>query len=126
MQRDSWYHVTRKRARLEAPEEIGRIAARRALRRLGARRVKTVQVPVIFDPDTAASLVRHIAGAASGPALYRRASFLIGKLGERIASPAVTIVDDGPVPCRLCSRPLDGQGLPPRRTVVVHHGPLRS
>src|SRR5262249_10309960 len=52
MQRDGWYHVTRKRARLDAPEDIGRIAARRALRRLGARRIKTVEAPVVFDPDT--------------------------------------------------------------------------
>ena len=126
MQRDSWYHVTRKRARLDAPEEIGRIAARRALRRLGARRVKTVEAPVIFDPDTAASLVRHIAGAASGPALYRGASFLVGRLGEQIAAPVVTIVDDGTRPGALGSRPFDGEGLPVQRTVIVDRGSLRS
>ncbi len=126
MQRDSWYHVTRKRARLDAPEEIGRIAARRALRRLGARRVKTVEVPVIFDPDMAASLLRHIAGAASGPALYRGASFLVGKLGQRIAAPTVTIVDDGTRPGALGSRPFDGEGLPVQRTLVVDRGVLRS
>ena len=124
MQRDSWYHVTRKRARLEAPEEIGRIAARRAVRRLGARQVKTAEVPVIFDPEMAASLVRHIAGAAAGPSLYRRASFLVGKLGERIAAPSVTIVDDGTIPGALGSRPFDGEGLPMRRTVVVEQGVL--
>src|SRR4029450_11742643 len=84
MQRDYWYHGTRKRASLERPEDIGRVAARRTLRRLGARRVKTTEVPVIFDPDMATSLVRHIAGAASGPALYRGASFLVGKLDERV------------------------------------------
>jgi PmbA protein len=126
MQRDSWYHVTRKRARLDAPEEIGRIAARRTVRRLGARRVKTAEVPVIFDADTAATLVRHVAGAASGPSLYRRASFLVGKLGERIAAPSITIVDDGTMPGALGSRPFDGEGLPVRRTVVVDRGVLRS
>ena len=126
MQRDSWYHVTRKRARLDAPEEIGRIAARRALRRLGARRVKTAEVPVIFDPEMAATLVRHIAGAAAGPALYRRASFLVGKLGERVAAPSITVVDDGTIPGALGSRPFDGEGLPVRRTVVVDGGVLRS
>jgi PmbA protein len=118
--------VTRRRARLEAPEEIGRIAASRALRRLGARRVKTVEVPVIFDPITAASLVRHVAGALSGPALYRGASFLLGKLGERIAAPSVTIVDDGTMAGALGSRPFDGEGLPVRRTVLVDGGVLRS
>jgi PmbA protein len=126
MQRDSWYHVARKRHRLDAPEEIGAIAARRALRRLGARRVKTAEVPVIFDPETAASLVRHIAGAAAGPSLYRGASFLVGKLGEAIAAPSVTIVDDGTMPGALGSRPFDGEGLEVRRTVLVERGVLRS
>jgi PmbA protein len=126
MQRDSWYHVTRKRSRLDAPEEIGRVAARRALRRLGARRVKTAEVPVIFDPETAASLLRHIAGAAAGPALYRQASFLLGKLGQPIAAPSITIVDDGTMPGGLGSRPFDGEGLPIRKTVVVDNGVLAS
>src|SRR5262249_113528 len=67
MQRDSWYHVTRKRERLDSPEEIGRIAAERAVRRLGARRVSTVEAPVIFDPDMAPSLARHIPRAPPGP-----------------------------------------------------------
>src|SRR6185503_1667861 len=82
--------------------------------------------PVIFDPDMAASLVRHIAGAASGPALYRGASFLVGKLGQSIAAPGVTIVDDGTMPGALGSRPFDGEGLPIRRTTVVDKGALTS
>ncbi len=126
MQRDSWYHSTRKRSRLDAPEEIGRIAARRALRRLGARQVKTAEVPVIFDPETAATLVRHVAGAVAGPSLYRRASFLLGKLGQAIAASSVTIVDDGTLPGALGSRPFDGEGLPIRKTVVVDKGVLAS
>jgi PmbA protein len=126
MQRDGWYHVSRKRARLDPPEEVGRIAARRALRRLGARRVATTEVPVVFDPETAATLIRHIAGAASGPSLYRQASFLVGKLGQSIASPSVTIVDDGTMPGALGSRPFDGEGLPVRRTVLVDRGVLTS
>src|SRR5262249_59431130 len=73
-----------------------------------------------------ASLVRHIAGAASGPALYRGASFLVGKLGERIAAPPVTIVDDGTRPGALGSRPFDGEGLPVRKTPIVERGVLRS
>jgi len=126
MQRDGWYHVSRQRARLDSPEEIGRTAARRALRRLGARRVKTAEVPVVFDRDTAASLLRHVAGAASGPALYRGASFLLDRLGKSIAAPAVTIVDDGTIAGALGSRPFDGEGLPIRRTVVVERGVLAS
>jgi PmbA protein len=126
MQRDSWYTVARRRAKLEDPESVGRTAARRALRRLGARKVKTVEVPVIFDAENAAGLVRAIASAASGPSLYRRASFLVDRLGSRIAAPSVTIVDDGLMPGALGSRPFDGEGLPTRRTVLVHEGVLES
>ena len=126
MQRDYWYTAARKRAKLEDPETVGRTAAARALRRLGARKVKTVEVPVIFDAENAASLVRSIAGAASGPSLYRRASFLVERLGTRIAAPSVTIVDDGLIPGALGSRPFDGEGLATRRTVLVDGGTLES
>src|SRR5438309_10721939 len=126
MQRDYWYSTSRKRARLEDPAAVGRTAAARALRRLGARKMKTVEVPVVFDPDTAASLVRAVAGAASGPSLYRRASFLLDRLGKRIAAPAVNIVDDGLMLRALGSRPFDGEGLPTRRTVLVRDGVLES
>ncbi len=126
MQRDSWYSAARRRGALEDPAKVGRTAARRALRRLGGRKVKTTEVPVVFDPDTAASLVRSIAGAASGPSLYRRASFLVDRLGKRIAAPAVTIVDDGLIPRALGSRPFDGEGLATRSTVLVGEGVLES
>jgi PmbA protein len=126
MQRDSWYTVARRRSRLEDAEAVGRKAASRALRRLGARKVKTVEVPVIFDAENAAGLVRTIASAASGPSLYRRASFLVDRLGSRIAAPAVTIVDDGRIPGALGSRPFDGEGLPTGRTVLVDQGVLAS
>ena len=126
MQRDYWYSAARHRRALEDPAAIGRTAARRALRRLGARKVKTVEVPVVFDPDTAASLVRAVAGAASGPSLYRRASFLLDRLGKRIAAPAVNIVDDALMPRALGSRPFDGEGLATRRTVLVGDGVLES
>ena len=126
MQRDSWYSTARKRQRLDPPEEVGRVAARRALRRLGARQVKTAEVPVIFDPETASSLVRALAGAASGPGLYRGASFLGNRLGTRVAPPAVTVVDDGTIPGAVGSRAFDGEGLPIRKTVLVNAGTLDS
>jgi len=126
MQRDSWYSTARKRARLDAPETIGQTAARRAVRRLGARKVKTIEVPVIFDPENAASLLRAMAGAASGPTLYRRASFLLDRLGSRVAAPTVTVVDDGTMAGALGSRPFDGEGLPTQRTVLIRDGVLDS
>jgi len=126
MQRDAWYSTTRKRISLESPEEVGRTAARRALRRLGARQVKTVEVPVIFDPETAAGLVGAVASAASGPALYRGTSFLRDRLGRRMASTMVTIVDDGTLPAGLGSKPFDGEGLSVGRLTVVGAGVLES
>jgi PmbA protein len=126
MQRDTWYSAARKRGRLDEPEAIGRTAAARALRRLGARKVKTTEVPVVFDPETAASLLRSLAAAASGPSLYRRASFLLDRLGSRIAAPAVTVVDDALIPAALGSRPFDGEGLATRRVVLVGEGVLES
>jgi PmbA protein len=118
--------MARRRAALEDPAAVGRTAASRALRRLGARKVKTTEVPVIFDPDTAASLLRSIAGAASGPSLYRRASFLLDRLGKRIAASGVTIVDDPLLPRALGSRPFDGEGLATARTVLVDDGVLAT
>lgn len=126
MQRDGWYSVQRRLRKLESPEAVGRTAARRALRRLGARKVATQQVPVVFDPDMAASLLRSICGAVSGSALYRGASFLVGKLGQQVADPALSVVDDGRLAGGLGTRPFDGEGLPTRRTVVIQDGVLTS
>ncbi len=126
MQRDYWYSTARKRAGVEDPAAVGRTAAHRAVRRLGARKIKTVEVPVIFDAETAASLVRSVASAASGPSLYRRASFLLDRLGTKIAAPGVTIVDDALIRGGLGSRPFDGEGLAAGRTVLVREGVLES
>ena len=126
MQRDYWYDAARSLGRLADPETIGRTAAERTLRRLGARPVPTQQVPVVFDPQTAATLFSHLAGAICGGALYRRVSFLLDKLGSEIASPLVTVVDDGRMPRGLAPRPVDAEGMAPRRNLMVERGTLRS
>ncbi|MCS7080859.1 MAG: TldD/PmbA family protein [Chloracidobacterium sp.] len=126
LQRDYWYDARRKLAQLEDPAAIGRRAAERAVSKLGARRVPTQRCPVVFAPEVAASLIGHLFGAVSGDALFRKASFLVGKLGEMVASPLVTVVDDGRLPDGLGSRPFDGEGVPTRRTVVVREGRLES
>jgi PmbA protein len=126
MQRDGWYSYKRRLRNLEPPEAIGRTAARRALRRLGARKVATQQVPVVFDPDMAASLLRSLCSAASGSAIYRSASFLTGRLGQQVVAANLTVVDDGRMVGHLGSRPFDGEGLPTRRTVVIQNGVLTS
>ncbi|OYT72809.1 MAG: peptidase [Chloracidobacterium sp. CP2_5A] len=126
LQRAYWYDARRKLAKLEDPASIGRRAAERAVSKLGARRVPTQSCPIVFAPEAAASLIGHLFGAVSGDAIFRRASFLVGKLGERIASPLVTVVDDGRLPQGLGSRPFDGEGVPTRRTVVIREGRLES
>jgi len=126
MQSDYWYDTGRRLGKLQAPAAIGQEAARRTLRRLGARKVPTQKVPVVFDPSTAASLLGHLCSAVSGSALYRGASFLLNSLGTRIAPDTVTICDDGTLPGALGSKPFDGEGLPTRRTTVVERGVLQS
>ena len=131
MQRDGWWSSARSFAHLESPEAVGAEAARRTLRRLGARRMPTQCVPIVFAPEVARSLVGSIFEAASGDAVWRSASFLAGRLGESIAVPALTIVDDNimllPTGAGgFGSSPFDGEGLPSRRTVVVEKGVLHS
>ncbi len=126
MQRDSWYTAHRRLAALEPAADVGREAARRTLRRLGARKATTCECPVVFDPETAASLLRHLAGAIAGPSLYRRLSFLCDRLGERIASDVVTVIDDPLRPAGPASRPFDGEGVTQRRQAIVEAGVLRS
>ena len=126
MERDYWYSSARSYSRIESPAHIGRRAAERTVRRLGARKVATQKVPVIFDPQTARSLLGNIFDAVEGDAVYRQASFLAGKLGERVASENVTIVDDGTLPGLFGTSPFDDEGVPSRRTVVIDRGVLRS
>jgi len=124
MQRDSWMTAGRRLAELEDPAAVGRQAASRALRRLGARRVPTCEVPVLFDDMTAPSLIGQLAACLSGYAVYRESSFLAERLGDTIANEKVTIIDDGRRPGGLGSKPFDGEGQPTRRNVLVSGGRL--
>jgi PmbA protein len=126
MQRDYWYSSNRKFARLDSAQSVGEKAARRVLRRLGARKVKTCEVPVVFDPEMAASLLRALSSAISGYALYKGASFLVGKLGAQIGSESLTVIDDATLPGALGSKPFDGEGLPTRKKTIVERGRLQS
>ena len=126
MERDYWLTAARGVAGLEKPEDVGRIAAERTLRRLGARKIGTRKVPVVFEPRTARTLVDNIFDAVHGGAVYRKESFLAGRLGERVASEKLTVVDDGTIPGLFGTSPFDDEGVPTRRTVVIENGILRS
>ena len=126
MQRDFWYSVARTLTKLDAPEKVGKVAAERTLRRLGARKAKTAQVPVVFDPMVSTSILEHIFEGVNGDSVYRGASFLAGKLGQKIAGGNVNIIDDGTIVGGFGTSPFDGEGVPTRRTVVVENGVLKS
>ncbi len=135
MQRNYWYSSARTTRLLEDPVAIGREAARRTLRRLGARQVKTQQAPVVFSPEIARSIIGNIFDAANGDAIYRHATFFADMLGERVAGENVTVVDDGTLVFDheggiqaggFGTSPFDGEGLPTRRTILVENGILKN
>jgi len=126
MQRDYWWSQARAFRDLEQPEDVGREAARRTLRMLDARRVPTQRVPVVLAPEVARGIVGSVFEAAAGDAIYRAASIFAGKLGEQVATPSVTVVDDGTIPGGFGTSPFDAEGLPSRRTAIVENGVLRS
>jgi PmbA protein len=122
------YHWTARRhlAELDPPAEVGREAARRTLRKLGARTVQTCEVPVVFDPDAARSILGMLAGCVMGSAIWRKSSYLVGREGTRVASDLVTVVDDPLIARAPGSRPFDGEGLASRKNMVVEAGTLRT
>jgi PmbA protein len=134
MQRNYWFSSSRTTRLLESPEEIGHEAARRTLKRLGARQVKTQKAPVVFSPEIARGIMGNIFSAAEGDAIYRNASFFSGQLGEMVAGENITVVDDGTMVFDkdglriggFGTSPFDGEGLPTRRTVIVERGVLKN
>jgi len=126
MERDYWFTSARDFKGLEDPEYVGRTAAQRALRRLGAVKVDTQKVTVIFEPRTARSLLGNLFEAVEGRSIYREASFLAGKLGEKIADERFTLIDDGTLPHLFGSQPFDDEGVPTRRTPVIEKGVLKN
>jgi PmbA protein len=121
------YHWTARRhlADLDPATDVGREAARRTLRKLGARTVSTCEVPVVFDPDSARSILGMLSGCVMGSSIWRKSSYLVGREGTRVASDLVTVVDDPLMPRAPGSRAFDGEGLASRRNMVVEKGMLR-
>ncbi len=126
MQRDYWYSMARTMSKLESPEAVGKIAAERTLRRLGARKIASTQVPIVLDPLVARSVLDNIVDAVNGDAVYRQSSFLAGKLGEQVAASNITVIDDGTIPEGFGTEPFDGEGIPTQRTPVIENGVLKS
>lgn len=126
MERDYWYTMARGFSGLESPEEVGRTAAQRALRRLHAVKVETQKVPVVFEPRTARTLLDNIFEAVHGMSIYRHESFLAGMLDQKVAVDNLTVIDDATIPGLFGTSPFDDEGVPSRRTVVIERGVLKS
>lgn len=121
-----WYSAASSFKDLESIEAVASKAVSRTLRKLGAAKPRTCEVPVIFDPETARSFLSSIAAAVNGGNIYMKASFLVDKTGERIGSPPVTIVDDPLLLGKLGTRPFDSEGVRSRKNIVVERGVLNS
>jgi PmbA protein len=126
MQVGYWGDRNRSLAGLDPAEDLGKEAARRALRKLGATKVRTQEVPIVFESSATEDLLGDFFDAIEGTSIFRRASFLVDKLGEKVAVEELTIIDDGHMPGGTGSRPFDGEGLPTRHTAVVKDGVLNS
>jgi PmbA protein len=125
-QRDAVYRTALSVDDLPDPAEIGRESARRAVQRLGARKIPTTRAAVLYEPRTAVSLAGHLAEALVGTAIDQGRSFLAGRLGRSVGSPRVDLIDDGRLAGGLRSRPFDGEGVATRRNVLIRKGVLEG
>ena len=126
MQRDHWYSSARAATDLESATAVGRRAGERALRRLGAKKLGTRQVPVLYEAPVAASLLGHFVAAASGGNLYRKASFLLDQEGREIFSPLVNLAERPHLPRGPASAPFDDEGVATKSREVVTQGTLQG
>ena len=126
MERDYDYTSAVFLSDLRPPEEVGLEAGRRAVRRLGSRKVRTCKVPVVYDPRVSRGLVSSLASAINGAAVARGTSFLKDRLGKAVFAPGIRVVDDPLRRRGMRSRPFDGEGLPSRRLAVVEDGVLNT
>ncbi len=126
MQRDYWYSEARDPADMLTPEVVGRITAERTVRRLNARKLATMQVPVLFEAPIAASLIGSFVGAVSGSSLYRKSSFLLDQLGQPVFSSNIHIEDVPDIRKGLASGAFDGEGVKTQRRTIVDNGVLQG
>jgi PmbA protein len=126
MQRDDWYTSARDPGELEPADKVGKIAGQRALRRLGAKKIATAQVPVLFEAPVAATLLSHFVSAVSGGSLYRKSSFLVDSLGKEVFAPLVQIREDPLIRKGQASTPFDEEGVATQPRSVVDKGVVQG
>jgi PmbA protein len=126
MQRDYWYSVHRHPEGLLDAASVGRLAGEHTLRRLGARRVRTCRVPVVFAPSMARGLIGHLVAAVSGGSLYRKASFLCDALGKAVMASGLSLTEEPHLPRGLASAAFDQEGVATARRELVSNGVLQG
>jgi PmbA protein len=126
MQRDYWYSTARAAEDLQPPAAIGRIAGERTVRRLNAKKIKTCQVPVLFEAPLASGLISTLISAISGGNLYRKSSFMLDSLGKQIASPLLNIYEDPFIKKGLASSAFDNEGVATKARQLVKDGVLNG
>jgi len=126
MQRDDWYTSDRNPARLSDPEAVGRYAASRALARLGARKIPTQRVPVLFEAPLASGIMGAFVQAVSGAALYRKTTFLVDSLGKTVFPKHIQIQEDPSIPGAMGSTPFDDEGVRVSARDVVQNGKVKG
>jgi PmbA protein len=124
MQRDYYYSAARDPGDLESAAHIGKTAAQRTVSRLGARKIKTTKVPVLFTPELARGFLGHAIGAISGGAQYRRASFLLGAAGEKLFPEFMSVQERPHLPKAMASASYDGEGVATYDRDIVQDGVL--
>ena len=126
MQRDYWYSVSRDPGKLESTESVGQQARERTVRRLSAHGLKTCQVPIIFEPPMARSIISHLMGALKGGAIYRQASFMVDAIDKKILPDWVDIREEPHVAGGLASAPFDNEGVRTCSRHIVENGVLQA
>ena len=126
MERDYWYAVARDAKELMDAQQVGRIAAERTVRRLNARQIETMQVPVLFEAPIASGLLGSLVGAVSGGSLYRKSSFLLDQMDKQIFAPHINISDVPDIRKGLASSPFDDEGVRTQCRNIVENGVLRG
>ena len=126
MQRGFWWSQARHRRDLESPEEVGTETGKRAVALLGARSVPTTKVPVVFEAPIASQVLGVLFAAIDGEKIRKRSSYLVDRLDQQIASPIVTIIDDGHLPRKLGTQAVDDEGTLACRKILVNQGILKQ
>ncbi len=126
MQRDYWYTTARSAKDLDSAAAVGRLAGERTVRRLGSKRIKTAQVPVLFEASLASGLISHLISAISGGNLYRKSTFLLDSLGKQVMSSQITIEEQPHLLKGLASSPFDNEGVATKPRTLIKEGVLNG